>query len=109
MFSLVIWLFVETKRAVNRERKTRRDGRVTHTLTRERCTYAIISIFFGLSYIGRFVINEYEKCDGRIGSTFPELMIFVTVYILEGASMGVLMIFHLKNFQHGSLFKSSQE
>ena len=62
MTLLVIWLFVETQRAVNRERKARLDGQVTHTLRRERCTYAIISIFFGLSYIGRYMVNDYEYC-----------------------------------------------
>ena len=57
MILLVVWLFVETKRAVDRERNARQDGKVTHTLMRERCTYATISTFFGLSYIGRFVLN----------------------------------------------------
>ena len=55
MLLLVVWLFVETQRAVNRERRAR--GKVMHTMRRERCTYAIISIFFALSYIGRFILN----------------------------------------------------
>ena len=59
MVLLVLWLFIETRGAVNRETSARQDGKVTHTLRRERCTYAIITTFFGLSYIGRYYVNEY--------------------------------------------------
>ena len=69
MLSLVIWLFVETQRAVNRERKARKDGKVTHSLRRERCIYAIVSMFFSLSYLGRFLLNYYV-CSDLISSTF---------------------------------------
>ena len=58
MCLLVIWLFVETKRAVNREKRAR-GGLVTHKLMQERINYAIISTFFALSYIGRFFLNYY--------------------------------------------------
>ena len=110
MTLLVIWLFVETQKAVNRERQARLDGKVTHTLRRERCTYAIISIFFALSYIGRFILNVYDSCAGQgIGSKFVQDITYVTVYLVEGASMGVLMLFHCKNFSQGSLFKSHGE
>ena len=60
MTFLVIWLFVETKRAVDREMK--QNGSVKHNLKKERCTYAVISIFFGLSYITRYVKNVYSIC-----------------------------------------------
>ena len=33
-------------------------------------------------------------------------MVIIAVYMLEGVSMGVLMIFHLKNFSQGSLLSS---
>ena len=59
MLILVFWLFLETQRAVKRERKLY--GKVQHTLRAERCTYAIVSFFFALSYIGRYTINI---CDG---------------------------------------------
>ena len=62
MVLLVTWLFIETFRAVSRERRARQDGKVTHSLRRERCTYAIITFFFGLSYIGRFVQNVKAYC-----------------------------------------------
>ena len=68
MVLLVIWLFVETRRAVRRE--MRQNGTVEHNLKSERCTYAIISFFFALSYIGRFVINEFDYCGKKIGSVY---------------------------------------
>ena len=63
MLILVFWLFLEIQRAKNREKKLY--GRVKRTLRAERCTYAIVSFFFALSYIGRFTMNicdsdEYE-------------------------------------------------
>ena len=110
MTLLVIWLFVETQKAVNRERQARLDGKVTHTLRRERCTYAIISIFFALSYIGRFILNVYDSCAGQgIGSKFVQDITYVTVYLVEGASMGVLMLFHCQNFRQGSLFSTRKK
>ena len=63
MILLVAWLFVETQRAVDRERRTRYDGKVTHTLRRERCTYAMVTTFFGLSYIRRFILNTFDTCE----------------------------------------------
>ena len=77
MISLVVWLFVETQRAVNREREARQ-GVVTHTLWRERFTYALISAIFGLSYIGRIVVNDHAvqatKGDGPERSAFALYM-----------------------------------
>ena len=73
MVSLVVWLFVETRRAVNRERRAREDGQATSTLRRERCTYAIVSTIFGFSYLVRYFIDEYEQCEqDRIGSYFDQ-------------------------------------
>ena len=105
MTLLVTWLFVETQRAVNRERQARQDGRVTHSLRKERCTYALITAFFALSYVGRFVLNEYDFCGEGFGSAFATEMIEIVVLLFEGASMGVLMLFHCINFKQGSLLK----
>ena len=101
MLLLVMWLFVETQRAVERERRARLDGRVTPTLRRERCTYAIVSFIFALSYIGRYYMNEYAYygCGNAIGSIFANCMTEIVVFFFEGASMGVLMFFHFKNFR----------
>ena len=109
MISLVIWLFVETWRVVERERRL--TGAVRHTMWKERRRYAIISTVFGLSYIGRFFINEYDSdaCGKPIGSDFDYLMTLISVWLLEGLSMGVLMIFHLRNFKYGSLFSSRKK
>ena len=99
MVSLVIWLFIETRRAVAREILARQDGHVTHTLRKERCIYAIITTFFGLSYLGRYVMNEYIF---GVGDSFADYVATTVVYLFEGMSMAVLMLFHFMNFRKGS-------
>ena len=97
MILLVIWLFVEVQRSVRREKRT---DSVTTTLQKERCNYAVISIFFGLSYIGRFVFdNRYDGCIEISGDGFVTRLMFLFVYLFEGVSLGVLMVFHLINFK----------
>ena len=105
MSLLVIWLFVEAKKAVNRERRASVDGRVTQTLRRERCTYAIITVFFGLSYIGRTIDIENGTCGDEmaLAEKFGYETAWASVFLLEGVSMGVLMGFHYVNFRSGSL------
>ena len=98
MILLVIWLFVETQRAINRERRMRLDGKVAHSLTRERCTYAIVSTLFGLSYVGRFIDNDFMQCGTWLGSFYTYEIVNDLVYLFEGLSMGVMMLFHWKNF-----------
>ena len=77
MTLLVIWLFVEIQRAVRKE--MRQYGTVKHDLKSERCTYAFISFFFALSYIGRFIINEFDYCGKKIGSIYAVEMTAATV------------------------------
>ena len=98
MIFLVIWLFVETKRAVNREMQ--QNGIVRHSLRRERCTYAIISTFFVLYYSGRFFVNDLDTCENFefVDSFYAREMILFVFYLLEGLSIGVLMMFHYENF-----------
>ena len=109
MTLLVIWLFVETQRSIERERQARLDGKVTYNLWRERRTYAIISTIFGLSYIGRGFYNVYNSGgDGFGGSVFAAQMVEFTIYLFEGASMGVLMVFHCINFSNGRLFTQKE-
>ena len=98
MIFLVIWLFVETKRAVNREMQ--QNGIVRHTLRRERCTYAIISTFFILYYSGRFFVNDLDTCRNFefVDSFYTREMILFIFYFIEGLSIGVLMLFHFENF-----------
>ena len=75
MVLLVTWLFIETKRAVNRERRARQDGQVTYTLRRERCTYAFVSFLFGVSYIGRYFYNNFAFCRADYLSNFMYYMV----------------------------------
>ena len=95
---------------MNRERRACDVGGVTPSLRRERCTYAIISIFFGLSYIGRFFLNKYGSNNYEtVKSRFALEMTGVIVWVFEGLSMGCLMLFHYLNFRDGSLFSSNKK
>ena len=105
MICLVIWLFVETQRAVNRE--MREFGKVQRTLRRERCIYAIITFFFALSYMARFILNEYQFCGQQAGVKFASYMTEEIVWLFEGVSMGMLMIFHFVNFKQGTLLSKT--
>ena len=83
---------------------------MTHNLHKERCTYAIISAFFALSYIGRFIYNKYfNGCDEVNSTQFESAIMEELCYLLEGASMGVLMYFHFANFREGGLFSTTKE
>ena len=87
-------------------------GKVQHTLKRERCTYAVITIFFALSYIGRFLLNTriYDCGVEHVSFTvFEILMSCVLIFLFEGLSMGVLMMFHCINFKRGSLLASKKQ
>ena len=101
MLLLVIWLFIETREAVKREKFARQDGLVKHTLRRERCIYAIIIALFGLSYMGRYIFNVYLECVFEWKNFFNNIFSLMLVYLFEGMSMGVLMLFHLINFKQG--------
>ena len=111
MTLLVVWLFVETYRVVARERKAwQGGGSSSHSLHKERCTYAFVSTFFALSYIGRFITNQYAyNCGNKTWPPFTAYMTEVVCYLFEGASMGVLMYFHFANFRQGGLFSSNND
>ena len=108
MLLLVAWLFIETYRVVARERQARQGGFVTHTLHKERCTYTIVSVFFALSYIGRYINNRYAACEAAELSYFASHMTEDACILSEGVSMGVLMYFHFANFREGGLFSSDK-
>ena len=59
MVLLVIWLFVVTLREGFKERRDRLRGIRTESVSKELCVYATVSVFFALSYIGRYIINEH--------------------------------------------------
>ena len=99
MILLVAWLFIETYRVVARERRAQ-GGFVTHTLHKERSTYAVISTFFALSYVVRYIFNEYGiSCEADPWSMYALFMSEIVCYLFEGVSMGVLMYFHMTNFK----------
>ena len=78
-------------------------------MRKERCTYITISSFFALSYIGRFLLNQHGFCGSGNWTPFAYEMTKVIVYLVEGASMGVLMIFHMKNFKQSRSILSQQK
>ena len=55
-------------------------------------------------------MNEYAYygCGNAIGSIFANCMTEIVVFFFEGASMGVLMFFHFKNFRQGGLLASQE-
>ena len=110
MSLLVAWLFVETHRVVVRERKAKQGGFATQTLHKERCTYAVVSTFFALSYVVRLVFNVYgNTCGDDPWPSYPAYIVETTCFLIEGTSMGVLMYFHFANFREGGLFSSTDE
>ena len=78
-----------------------------HELKRERCTYALISTMFGVSYLGRFYLDAELFCQGIY--TFKMEIVCVLVWLFEGVSIGVLMLFHRINYLHGSGLLKEEE
>ena len=68
----------------------------------------MITIFFGLSYIGRFYVNDFEYGKAGIVSWYAKDLALVLVWLFEGASLGALMIFHLVNFREGRLLSDPE-
>ena len=104
MLSLVIWLFIEVQRAVKRE--LLQLGYVRHRMRKERCTYAIVSFVFALSYVVRFYFDVFTAC--RDSSIFQKYVTSISVVLIEGFSMGVLMVFHMLNFKGGTLMAETR-
>ena len=65
MALLVTWLFIETQRDDAKMRRDRRRGYTIHKepLPKELRIYAIITSLFALSYIGRFIFDEFFSCS----------------------------------------------
>ena len=77
MLALVVWLFVETQGAVNRDIK--RDGKARHKLVVERRNYAIVTTFFALSYLGRCFSN-ITACGSIIAGDFSITFALYLIY-----------------------------
>ena len=89
MIILVIWLLFETHR-----------GKAKHSMREEKLTYAIVSALFGLSYLGRVSLNHYDSSRLDHKYPFAYYMGCVSVYLFEGLSMGILMLFHHCNYRY---------
>ena len=103
---LVVWLFVETRRLVERDKEA--NGRALNKFVGQRRTYAIVTTFFALSYLGRCFINEVSCLSGDFIFTFVNYVIDMLVYALEGLSMGVLMWYHHLNLNRKEAPKESE-
>ena len=68
----------------------------------------MITIFFGLSYIGRFLVNDFEYGKAGIVSLYAKYLTLVLVWLSEAASLGALMIFHLVNFREGRMLSDPE-
>ena len=74
MGSLVTWLFIEALRYDVQVKHIREQGYFVpsrcHFVRKELCTYGTITGFFALSYIGRYLTNEFLGC-GTITDVDP--------------------------------------
>ena len=77
-------------------------------MMKEKFTYAIVSFFFALSYVFRFYANIFVYCNDSNPDAFIDEMFSVSIYLIEGTSMGVLMIYHLINFEGGTLMAETR-
>ena len=63
MGSFVTWLFVEALRYDVYVKHARKQGDPVasrcHSVGKELCTYGTVTAFFALSYIGRYINNEF--------------------------------------------------
>ena len=99
---LVAWLSIETQREDAHERRERQRGYPIPSRRRpERkylCIYAAVSAFFALSYIGRFINNEFFFC-GSNADAFVAEMVYLACWFFEGVSMGALMCVHMSTIR----------
>ena len=69
MGSLVTWLFVEALRYDVYVKHARKQGDPVasrcHSVGKELCTYGTVTAFFALSYIGRYLYNEFFACSSN--------------------------------------------
>ena len=100
MVSLVIWIFVEIRRFDIREKKIKAE--FVTDLWQYKRYFATFALFFGLSYLGRFItdIYGYGYCESHyIKSSFAGKMIDAIAWFFEGTSMGAIMILHVMSFR----------
>ena len=69
MGSLVTWLFIEALRYDVGVKRVREQGDPVpsrcYFVGKELCTYGTITAFFALSYIGRYLNNDYSGCGSN--------------------------------------------
>ena len=51
--------------------------------------------------MGRYIMNNHLEC-GFTGKDFTPKFFAASVYLFEGTSMGVMMLFHFMNFKKGN-------
>ena len=69
-------------------------GRVQSSYSKELSSYAIISTFFELSYVLRYVDNVHVDDENSELSIFGKEMLFLMSCLLEGTKKGVAMMLH---------------
>ena len=101
MGSLVTWLFIEALRYDVQVKRAREQGDPVpsrcYFVGKELCTYGTITAFFALSYIGRYLNNEFFRACGSNVDPFVANMAELACYFFEGASMGALMCVHMES------------
>ena len=59
--------------------------------------------------MGRYIFNVYLECVFEWKNFFNNIFSLMLVYLFEGMSMGVLMLFHLINFNQGKSILSRDD
>ena len=97
MVMLVIWLSFETQKDDYQTRRAKEIGCHIdrYPVSKELCVYITFSFFFALSYIGRFINNEFFFSCDKVYSDYNQELVQLTCYLLEGASFGALMGSHM--------------
>ena len=75
-------------------------GTAPYFFRREKCTLAIILIFFGLSYLVRFVWDEFlHELLCSLESLFFNWLVYDLIGYIDGLSFAALLLFHKSNFK----------
>ena len=84
-----------------RAMKKNRSGSATYAFRKEKCTLVVILVFFGFSYLTRFVWDRY--LNGKLFTPDKGMFIFWLTYDLvtyvDGLSFAALLLFHKSNFK----------
>ena len=78
--------------------KSNTQARKIYKFDQETRTLVVIMIFFGLSYLFRFIWDKSQTAFEDVSSSFGFFSMFDTIVLLDGLSFIALLAFHRQNF-----------